>query len=277
MNKNTEMYHAAINILSNRADQLGLDDDELMHYGRKGMKWGKDIFATDPNSTKKAVYGFMDVVTGADKRKQDQENKQHDADFILNRAKFDRELQLKQKRNELYEKPREFQKAVNNSDHARLGRIFGTNQYLTEKINRSNPDLTRDLAEGRNVKVEGGYVLPKDKDNPYYHTITDEEKANIDYNNRLETNKQDAIEKYSDDNEEFTDEDRARGQAVREAQRKQRETDAIRARGQAVREAQRQQRETEASPNNDDLNEKKKELLKKVKAERDARNQGYNT
>ena len=47
MNKDTEMYHAAINILSNRADQLGLDEDELMHYGRKGMKWNETIFTDE--------------------------------------------------------------------------------------------------------------------------------------------------------------------------------------------------------------------------------------
>lgn len=42
-----EMYHAATKIMQNRADQLGLDDDELMHYGRKGMKWNETIFTDE--------------------------------------------------------------------------------------------------------------------------------------------------------------------------------------------------------------------------------------
>jgi len=44
---NNEMFHAAIKILDNRAEQYGIYDDELMHYGRKGMKKGEHIFGED--------------------------------------------------------------------------------------------------------------------------------------------------------------------------------------------------------------------------------------
>ena len=152
------MMHAATKIMQNRADQLGLDDDELMHYGRKGMKWNETIFTDEDRARGQAVRAAQ--------------KQQRETDAIRAQGQAVREAQRKQRE---------------------------------------------------------------------------------------------------------TDAIRAQGQAVREAQRKQRGTDAIRAQGQAVREAQRQQRESGSSQNKDDLNEKKKELLKKVKAERDARNQGYDT
>lgn len=44
----SELFHAACDIMRTRDAQLeALGDDELMHDGRKGMKWGKNIFTED--------------------------------------------------------------------------------------------------------------------------------------------------------------------------------------------------------------------------------------
>ncbi len=46
----SELFHAACNIMRTRDAQLAaLGDDELMHYGRKGMKWNENIYADDLN------------------------------------------------------------------------------------------------------------------------------------------------------------------------------------------------------------------------------------
>ena len=42
-----KIMHAAIAISNRRRAQLENRDDYLMHYGRKGMKWGEDVFAED--------------------------------------------------------------------------------------------------------------------------------------------------------------------------------------------------------------------------------------
>lgn len=46
MDENTIM-HTAMAIHKRRNEQLEHKDDYLMHYGRKGMKWGEDIYAQD--------------------------------------------------------------------------------------------------------------------------------------------------------------------------------------------------------------------------------------
>lgn len=41
----SELFHAACDIMRTRDAQLAaLGDDELMHYGRKGMKWNENLF-----------------------------------------------------------------------------------------------------------------------------------------------------------------------------------------------------------------------------------------
>ena len=52
-----EMFHAATKILDNRAEQYGFyDDNELMHYGRKGMKKGEHIFGDDEETAQKYAH-----------------------------------------------------------------------------------------------------------------------------------------------------------------------------------------------------------------------------
>lgn len=51
----SELFHAACDIMRTRDAQLAaLGDDELMHYGRKGMKWNENIYAEDEEKNRRA-------------------------------------------------------------------------------------------------------------------------------------------------------------------------------------------------------------------------------
>lgn len=51
----SELFHAACDIMRTRDAQLAaLGDDELMHYGRKGMKWNENIYAEDEEKKRRA-------------------------------------------------------------------------------------------------------------------------------------------------------------------------------------------------------------------------------
>lgn len=198
-----EMYHAATKIMQNRADQLGLDDDELMHYGRKGMKWGKDIFAQDDSEKKQSGGPWgSNAVSNA-----------------INNPKYNpiKKAQLEKKRQELmFHDPENH--PIRNERGAQVRGDVGTSQDMSNY----------DKAIGEGKKVYGGteYSGQRPVRDIYY------QKGEDGRPNRLvdphlapgaRKEKQDLYNKrYDFQQDNFSDEDRARGQAVRQQQAEER-------------------------------------------------------
>ncbi len=75
----SKLMHTAIAISNRRRAQLETRDDYLMHYGRKGMKWGEDVYAED--ELKKRQSRSVDpnqyaqqLLAEANRRKQNHQN-----------------------------------------------------------------------------------------------------------------------------------------------------------------------------------------------------------
>lgn len=84
------VYSAAISVLNRRGEQIG--DDELMHYGRKGMKRGEHIFGEEYEPI-----GEKARDSAEDDNKNDLEKKKND--FLL-KAKAERMLRNSEHKNE---------------------------------------------------------------------------------------------------------------------------------------------------------------------------------
>ena len=223
-----EMMHAATKIMQNRADQLGLDDDELMHYGRKGMKWGKDIFAQD-DSEKKQSGGLWgnNAVSNA-----------------INNPKYNpiKKAQLEKRKEELLSRAYE-SKPIKGSNG-----IKGTSHYThggdhdpmrpdwQGKLDYSNMSpytgnrVSQETAGGRDIvtlndpkstyktTTQNGLQVPKT--NKEYYSPNAGYYTDRDVQPRIK--QQEASAKYGSQQDNFSDEDRARGQAVRRQQAEER-------------------------------------------------------
>ena len=135
-----EMMHAATKIMQNRADQLGLDEDELMHYGRKGMKWGKDIFAQDDSEKKQSGGPWgNNAFTNA-----------------INNPKYNpiKKAQLEKKKEELLEKATSV-KPMKDNFHGNLG-IDADPARLTDKLLTNYSDMTPATSNRISQETAGG-------------------------------------------------------------------------------------------------------------------------
>ena len=285
---NDEMYHAAERIMQNRADQLGLDDDELMHYGQKGQKWGKHLFES--------------ISPRAAHESRNRYSKQKQADKRLADAQREQEKQqreLEKKKNKLIKSA---QKA---HDKEKTGgwdnfvdSIFNKDAYKSDQIDRYDPELARTIAEGHEVYVNEKYDPEKARKSKndtfdamqnrndrlreeaengveYPQHMTEEERKMFNmqnYDNKPNAaikGKQDGYGAY-----EFLDEDE-----VKQERKERREAEK-----QARIEKKKQEKETqeafEKSPEyqeqlrREDLKQKKEELLKRARMERYKRENG---
>jgi len=183
---NDELMHAATRIMANRAEQLGISEDELMHYGRKGMKWGENIFENTINNPN------------------------------INPFK---KRELEKKKEELLTRPVRIERG------AQVRGDTGTSQDMS--------GYDRALGEGKKVFVGNDYLDGKPvKDNylqkadpepgtriNYRYDYTSENHKSPDDRAKQNTN----IQKYGNTVNSYqapTAEDTARGQAVREEQKR---------------------------------------------------------
>ena len=138
---NDELMHAATRIMANRAEQLGISEDELMHYGRKGMKWGEDIFAQDPraNQAAQALNRANFDLQIKNKKQADLENKKND--FLL-KAKKEQLLRNAKSGN------------GNGAEHPQGGQNWATkdevNKRHSELENKKNELLSKARSETHN-------------------------------------------------------------------------------------------------------------------------------
>lgn len=151
MDRETEMYHAAIKILSNRIDQLELNDDELAHDGRKGMKWGKNIFGKDDEKNKKQDNGFHPILN------------------------FKKEQMLRKARKEEHGSASEYVPQGPNSVTAQE-----LSDYKTDRQNKKNGLLNRAYAE-RDLRTEkSNSDNRKSQADLYYKTFDDNISRKVD-------------------------------------------------------------------------------------------------
>lgn len=279
------MYHAAINILSNRADQLGLDEDELMHYGRKGMKWGKDIFG--------------DLSAHA---RRDRYSKQSQADKRLKEAQREQEKQQK----ELEKKKDKLIKSAQKAhDKEKTGgwdnfvdSIFNKDAYNSDKIERYDPELAKTIAEGHEVYVNEKYDPEKarktknqtfDAMNTRNDRIREETENGVEYPQHMTEDERKMFDMKNYDskpNAAINGKQEGYGayNFLDEEQVKQERKERREAEKQARIEKKKQEKETqeaiEKSPEyqeqlrQDELKRKKEELLKRAREERYKRENG---
>lgn len=151
---NDELMHAATRIMANRAEQLGISEDELMHYGRKGMKWGENIFAQDPraNQAAQALNRAKFDLQIKNKKQADLENKKND--FLL-KAKKEQLLRNAKSGN------------GNSAEHPQGGQNWATkdevNKRHSELESKKNELLSKAHAErdARNVAEQNKNSEPK--------------------------------------------------------------------------------------------------------------------
>lgn len=126
------VYSAAISVLNRRGEQIG--DDELMHYGRKGMKRGEHIFGEEYEPI-----GEKARDSAEDDNKNDLEKKKND--FLL-KAKAERMLRNSEHKNE-----HSISDAVNSSSN---------DKELAGKL-KNNPEFaeaTKAIREGKASSVD---------------------------------------------------------------------------------------------------------------------------
>lgn len=235
-----EMLHAAMNILENRAEQLDMEPDELMHYSA---------------AYKQAVADSRYKKSQREKEKKEKElNKKKDALLKSARKAHDKEET----------------KGFGNLKN----KIFNNDYYTTQNIERYDPELARTLAEGHEVYVGKKYDPKAERKNTEKAFDTTSEK---EFDPTVYTKKPGGAIKpkaYGYDAYDFIGEkevkqerkDRREAEKQARIEKKKKEKEA--------QEAFKKSPEYQEQLRQEDLNRKKEELLKKARQERYKRENG---
>lgn len=182
---------------------MDISEDELMHYGRKGMKWGEnifersfsDIFGASPQA--EADKRLRDAEKAKEKMLKEQEKQRkeeakktvkREADSRKQSAQLYSDMQKEKEANEkalnkqkdklIKDAQKAHDKEQGNFFKNTFDDIFNKEEKQTKDIERYDPELARSIAEGKEVYISGQPKAP-DKNNVAIKPKTDSSSYNF--------------------------------------------------------------------------------------------------
>ena len=175
---------------------MDISEDELMHYGRKGMKWGEnifersfsDIFGASPQA--EADKRLYDAEKAKEKMQKEQEKKtvKRETDSRKQSAQLYSDIQKEKEANEkalnkqkdklIKDAQKAHDKEQGNFFKNTFDNIFNKEEKQTKDIERYDPELARSIVDGKEVYISGQPKAP-DKNNVAIKPKTDSSSYNF--------------------------------------------------------------------------------------------------